>query len=62
MRASSLDQPHSLTCNGDFARVLVTPCKRKEALREVWGVPPAEPLTGRTFIELAFVAAGHELS
>jgi nucleoside-diphosphate-sugar epimerase len=58
MWAGSLDQPHSLTFIDDFARVLVTLGEREEALGEVWHAPPAEPLTGRQFIELAFAEAG----
>lgn len=56
--AGRLDQPHSLTYVEDFARVLVTLGEREEALGEVWHAPPAEPLTGRQFIELAFAEAG----
>ncbi|MDQ3227007.1 MAG: NAD-dependent epimerase/dehydratase family protein [Chloroflexota bacterium] len=58
MWAGSLDQPHSLTFIDDFARVLVTLGERNEALGQVWHAPPAEPLTGRQFIELAFAEAG----
>jgi nucleoside-diphosphate-sugar epimerase len=58
MWAGSLDQPHSLTFVDDFARVLVTLAEREEALGQVWHAPPAEPLTGRQFIELAFAVAG----
>jgi nucleoside-diphosphate-sugar epimerase len=58
MWAGSLDQPHSLTFIDDFARVLVTLGEREEALGEVWHAPPAEALTGRQFIELAFAEAG----
>jgi nucleoside-diphosphate-sugar epimerase len=58
MWAGSLDQPHSLTFIDDFARVLVTLGQREEALGQVWHAPPAEPLTGRQFIELAFAEAG----
>lgn len=53
-----LDQPHSMTFIADFARVLVTLGEREEAWGEVWHAPPAEPLTGRQFIELAFAEAG----
>ncbi len=58
MWAGSLDQPHSLTYVADFARVLVTLGEREEALGGVWHAPPAESLTGRRFIELAFAEAG----
>jgi nucleoside-diphosphate-sugar epimerase len=58
MWAGSLDQPHSLTFIDDFARVLVTLGEREEAFGQVWHAPPAEPLTGRQFIELAFAEAG----
>jgi nucleoside-diphosphate-sugar epimerase len=58
MWAGSLDQPHSLTFIDDFARVLVTLGEREEALGAVWHAPPAEPLTGRQFIEMAFAEAG----
>ena len=58
MWAGSLDQPHSLTFIDDFARVLVTLGEREEALGQVWHAPPAEALTGRQFIELAFTEAG----
>ena len=59
MWAGSLDQPHSLTFIDDFARVLVTLGEQEQALGEVWHAPPAEPLTGRQFITLAFAVAGH---
>jgi nucleoside-diphosphate-sugar epimerase len=58
MWAGSLDQPHSLTFSDDFARVLITLGAREEALGQIWHAPPAEPLTGRQFIELAFAEAG----
>ena len=58
MWAGSLDRPHSLTYVDDFARVLVTLGEHEAALGEVWHAPPAEPLTGRRFIELAFAEAG----
>jgi nucleoside-diphosphate-sugar epimerase len=58
MWAGNLDQPHSLTFIDDFARVLVTLGEREEALGEAWHAPPAEALTGRQFIELAFAEAG----
>jgi nucleoside-diphosphate-sugar epimerase len=58
MWAGSLDQPHSLTFIDDFARVLVTLGEREEALGHIWHAPPAEALTGRQFIELAFAEAG----
>jgi nucleoside-diphosphate-sugar epimerase len=58
MWAGSLDQPHSLTFIDDFAQVLVTLGEREEAWGQVWHAPPAEPLTGRQFIELAFAEAG----
>jgi nucleoside-diphosphate-sugar epimerase len=58
MWAGSLDQPHSLTFIDDFARVLITLGEREEALGQVWHAPPAEALTGRQFIELAFAEAG----
>jgi nucleoside-diphosphate-sugar epimerase len=58
MWAGSLDQPHSLTFIDDFARVLVTLGEHEEALGQIWHAPPAEALTGRQFIELAFAVAG----
>lgn len=58
MWAGSLDQPHSLSYIDDVARVLVTLAEREEAWGHIWHAPPAEALTGRQFIELAFAEAG----
>jgi len=56
----SLDMPHSLNYQEDFARGLVTLGERDRALGEVWHIPAGEPITGREFIRLAFEAAGKE--
>lgn len=55
---ATLDAPHSMTYLPDYARVLATLGEREEAFGEVWHAPPAPPLTGREFIELAFAEAG----
>ncbi len=58
MWAGSLDAPHTLTFIDDFARGLVNLGERAEALGQIWHIPPAEPLTGRQFLQLAFEEAG----
>ena len=53
-----LDLPHSLNYLPDVARALITLGTRPEAPGEVWHLPAAEPLTGRSFVELIAAALG----
>jgi nucleoside-diphosphate-sugar epimerase len=43
----------------DFGRALVTLGERDEALGEVWHVPNAEAVTGRSFVQMVFESAGN---
>lgn len=52
----SLDMPHSLNYLDDFAQGVITLGAHAEAFGEVWHIPCAEPLTGRQFIEMVFLA------
>jgi nucleoside-diphosphate-sugar epimerase len=54
----SLDQPHTLNYLDDMGRALVTLGQRDEADGEVWHLPAAEPLTGRSFLALLFETIG----
>ncbi|MGH3145030.1 MAG: NAD-dependent epimerase/dehydratase family protein, partial [Rubrobacter sp.] len=48
----SLDAPHTFNYLPDMARALVNLGEREEADGEVWHLPAAEPITGRSFVDL----------
>lgn len=52
-----LDQPHTFSYIKDVGRGLVTLALRDEAVGQAWHIP-AEPLTGRQLLDLAFAAGG----
>src|SRR5262245_22070835 len=56
-----LDQLHTYTFIGDFARALAILGERDEALGEVWHVPSAPTITTRQFIELIAEQAGYRV-
>jgi hypothetical protein len=53
------DGPHTVTYIEDFARALVTLGEQEESLGQVWHVPNADTVTMRSFVQLAFEAAGY---
>jgi nucleoside-diphosphate-sugar epimerase len=53
------DVPHTVTYIEDFARALVTLGEQEESLGQVWHVPNADTVTMRSFVQLAFEAAGY---
>lgn len=55
-----LDNPHTFTCVGDFARGLVTLGERDEAFGEAWHLPCAPTVTQRELLGMIFAAAGQK--
>src|SRR5690349_4662484 len=53
-----LDQPHTFHFLPDIARGLLVLADRREADRQVWHLPAAEPLSAQKFFDLVAEAAG----
>jgi nucleoside-diphosphate-sugar epimerase len=58
----SLDQPHTVSYTQDMGRAYAILGERAEADGRVWHLPAAEPLTGRTFVELIGRALGRPVT
>jgi nucleoside-diphosphate-sugar epimerase len=61
MWPGSLDSPLNPTFIDDFACALITLGASETALGQVWHIPTAEPITGRTFTRLLYEEAGARL-
>lgn len=61
MWPGSLDSPLNPTFIDDFARALITLGTSEAALGQVWHIPTAEPITGRSFLRMLYEQAGTPL-